>query len=380
MRVANIIEEGKLGGPQIRLMRVAHALKDRVRTIVIMPEENSEPFRKQCDALGVPYKIISMSRITKEWYVALCYVLFSGLEIARLVAFLRKNCFDLVHVSGGSWQYKGVIAGKLAGKKVLWHLNDTSMPWLLRRLFAVFSRYADGYIFASDRSREYYDSLVKKGKPEFVIPAPVDTVRFDPAHTYYDDECIIKQWSGKIVIGTMANISPVKGLDVFIRAAGALNEHFDNLVFVVVGASYRSQQHYFEKLRRLCDELSVSNVEFVGYRTDVRSLLKRFDIYVCSSLAESSPISVWEAMSMAKPVVSTDVGDVPRYLQDFVSGFIVDVGNAAGLQDRLAILIRDADMRQEFGLKARETAVRELNIEKCAHRHVDAYTYIVACQ
>ena len=59
----------------------------------------------------------------------------------------------------------------------------------------------------------------------------------------------------------------------------------------------------------------------------MRPLLKRFDVYVCSSKAESSPISVWEAMSMAKPIVSTSVGDVPLYVQNEHNGYIVEIEN-----------------------------------------------------
>lgn len=46
MRIANIVEEGKVGGPQVRIVMVAYALKERVETTVIMPVENSEVFRQ----------------------------------------------------------------------------------------------------------------------------------------------------------------------------------------------------------------------------------------------------------------------------------------------------------------------------------------------
>ena len=56
LRVANIIEEGKLGGPQIRIASVAKAMKGVVDTTVVMPHENSEPFRKLLDEGDVLYK------------------------------------------------------------------------------------------------------------------------------------------------------------------------------------------------------------------------------------------------------------------------------------------------------------------------------------
>jgi len=378
VRVANIIEEGKLGGPQVRMAMVAAALDGRVDTTVVMPAENSDVFRQRCDALGVAYEILPISRITKEWRVALRYVLFSVVEIIRLASFLKRGQFDLVHVSGGSWQYKGVIAGKLAGKNVLWHLNDTAMPGFILRMFAVVSRLADGFIFASERTRRYYLPLMKEGKPEFVIPAPVDTSRFDPSRVYSGEDDLLAKWSDQFVIGTVCNINPVKGLDVLIRAAAELNRRATNVRFVVIGPIYPAQRRYFEYLSRLCQELSLANIEFLGARDDVRPLLKRFDAYICSSKAESSPIAVWEAMAMAKPVVSTDVGDVSLYVRDGGSGFIADIGDSVALAERLRRLVSDKALRGKFGERGRDTAVRELDIERCADRHIEAYKSMLA--
>ena len=373
IRIANIIEEGKLGGPQIRMVMVADALKDRVETTIIMPEENSEPFRRLCEKHQITSKIFPLSRITKEWRVALRYLLFSVTEIFQLKSFFKKNNFDLVHVSGGSWQYKGVIAGKLAGKKVIWHLNDTSMPGFIRVFFSFISHMADGFIFASERSMNYYRPLIKKSKPEFVIQAPVDTQQFDPEGKYSGDEKILKEWEDKIVIGTTANINPIKGLEIFINAAAKVNQKIDNIQFVIVGPVFKNQQRYFKNLQRLCEKLSLYNIKFAGVRSDVRPILNRFDIYVCSSRAESSPISVWEAMSMRKPIVSTDVGDVPLYIRDGYNGFIVKTNNAKSLGERLELLAKDANMRKAFGKRSREIAIQELDIKQCTDRHFTAY-------
>ena len=380
MRVANIIEEGRLGGPQVYIMRVARALQGRLKTTVIMPTENSELFQEQCKKFGVSYETFRMSRITKEWKVAVRYLLFFPWEILHLASLFRNGNYDVVYVCGGSWQYKGAIAGKLAARRLLWHLNDTYMPWLIRKIFGFLSPLADGYVYASERSREYYGSLVAKGKPEFVIPSPVDTVKFDPVQQYDGDEDLLTRWHGKTVIGTVANINPIKGLEMLIHAAAELNEQSDNsenVVFVVVGPIYKNQRRYYERLKQLCDHLSVNNINFIGGRADVRPLLQRFDIYVCSSNAESSPISVWEAMAMEKPVVSTDVGDVSLYVRNGHNGFIVDVGDSTALKERLTSLVNNKDMLREFGHKARQVAVRELDIEKCAQRHFNAYLDIL---
>lgn len=377
MHIANIIEEGKMGGPQARIVAVATALATRIKTTVIMPTENSAAFRLKCDQGSIGYRALPITRITREWRVAFRYLLFSVLEIRRLKAVFCQGNFDVVHVSGGSWQVKGVLAGKLAKKKVLWHLNDTSMPRFIRWLFMFTSRWADGFIFASQRSRAYYSPFIRSGKPEFVIPAPVDTASFSPkAHNSSDDE-IITQLAGQFVVGTVCNINPIKGLENFIHTASLMNGYHDKAQFIVVGPVYKSQQRYFHSLQQLCSRLGVDNIHFVGSRADVRPLLSRFDAYVCSSKAESSPMAVWEAMAMTKPVISTDVGDVPIYIRDGENGFIVPVDEPHSIADRLKSLMMDKQMRFQFGEKARETVRRHLDIKRCADLHAQAYAEMI---
>ena len=373
MRIANIIEEGKLGGPQVRICAVAAALRGQANTTVIMPVENSEAFRLMCEASGVPYLALPITGITKEWRVAVRYVLLFVPEVLRLLQVLKKGKYDLVHISGGAWQYKGVIAAKLARIKVLWHLNDTFTPPFLRAAFSFMASLADGYIYSAMRAKEYYKNHVAFGRPSYIISPPVDTGLYSVDQSFSAEDEAIDHLSGKIIIGTIANVSPIKGLEVFIDSAKILNNRFDNLAFVVIGSISTRQFAYYIQLQARAKSLSVDNLYFVGARADVRPWLIKFDVYVCSSHSETGPMTLWEAMAMERAVVSTDVGDVSLHVQDGESGFVVDVGDSDAAADRIARLVEDTTLRQDFGKRAREVAVRELDISRCAERHLAAY-------
>lgn len=96
-------------------------------------------------------------------------------------------------------------------------------------------------------------------------------------------------------------------------------------------------------------------MHFIGARSDVRPALKQFDKYICS-VAESSPVSVWEEMAMARPVVSTDVGGVARHARDGEAGFIVPVEDDAAMADKIAQLLGTPARRIEMGAAARKAA------------------------
>lgn len=375
MYVANIIEEGKLGGPQVRMCVVAKALQEQVDTVIVMPKESSEAFRERCNAFGVPYITLPITRITKEWRVAVRYVLFSLFEVLQLAWILKREKFDLVHASGGSWQFKGVLAAKMVGIPVVWHLNDTSMPGFIRHLFSVISRFADGFIFASERSRIYYGDMVRWSRPELVIPAPVDLVQFDPTAESISDEATIAGFGNAPIIGAVANVVPVKGLETLIRAATLVRQKYPDLRVAVVGAVYANQRRYGEHLAQIAAAQGLS-VDWLGARSDVRSLLRRFDVYVCSSVAESSPVSVWEAMAMARPIVSTDVGDVARHVGDGEGGFIVPVGDAEAMAERIGRLLDDKSLRAGMGRVAREAA-KALAPEAVAADTLEIYERVI---
>lgn len=377
--IANVIEEGKLGGPQVRMIRVAKSLYGQANTLIVMPDANSNAFRELCDFHGVPYRILSLTGITKEWRAALRYVVFSPVEILRLAWLFWREDVDLVHISGGSWQLKGVIAARLVGVPSVWHLNDTSMPGVLRALFCVMQRMASGFIYSGFRVVDYYGHHVTVGRPFAVIPPPVDINDYDPEVKVSGDEQAIREFGDSFVIGTVGNVNPVKGFETLIRAGAVLSSHGYDIKVVIVGQIFARQQGYARRLEILAREVGLDSISFVGRRSDIRPLLERFDAYVCSSVSESWGMALWEAMAMAKPVVSTDVGDVGRHVVDGESGYVVPVGDPAVMADRIGRLLDEPENRLRMGRMARKAAAA-FSPESIAAKTLDIYKQVVARQ
>ena len=149
MRVANIIEDGRVAGPQIRMVLIAAALNGRADTIVFMPRKNSQEFQMLCVEAKVEYRLASLNHLSKSLPRIFRYFTLFMFEVLSLAASLRSAEIDVVHVSGGSWQCKGLLAAKLAGIPAVWHLNDTKMPSLVRWIFKRMAPLAAGFIFSS---------------------------------------------------------------------------------------------------------------------------------------------------------------------------------------------------------------------------------------
>jgi glycosyltransferase involved in cell wall biosynthesis len=371
VRVANVIEDGRIAGPQIRMAEVAkHLVLRGVRTVLIMPELDSGLFKERAEAAGVAYRTFHLHRPVRDSAGLIRYVLTILQEILALYRHFRSARYDVVHCSGGAWQVKGLIAGKLSGAKVVWHLNDTLVPRVIKGLFKILSRFADAFIVAGTSVRTYYFNHVPVKKPIYEVQAPVDCSRFEASLVQPD----ARLSGGHTKVVMVTNINPLKGIEYFISMAAILSADTpDSISFHVFGPVFLSQAGYVRKLKAMVEERRLKNLYFMGPIADVRPALKAADVYVCSSVAEASPIAVWEAMAMEKAIVSTDVGDVRRFLGDGPAGYIVPPRDPVALAQAVGRLITDRMLREELGRRARDVALRHLDIGVCCDRHLQVY-------
>ena len=242
IKIANIIEEGRLGGPQTRMALVASKLNKVIDTTFIFPKKDSKEFQKRCDLNNIKYFLFPFTAIRRNWFTILKYVFWFPFEVFMLANYLKKNSFDIVHVSGGSRQIKGIISAKLAKIKVIWELNDTYAPIFIRMIFYLISPLADSIVFASSRTQNYYN--LKTKKKCFLIQSPVDTNLYSPNLDYPTEEFLYSLvQKKKIIIGTVANISPVKGLMFFLKVVKNLITYSNKITFLILGSVHNSQKN-----------------------------------------------------------------------------------------------------------------------------------------
>ena len=374
IKVCNVDEEGRFGGPERRIVQVSKALPDHgVDTHVLYPSMDSEEFARHLRGAEIACTALDITRLTKQKSMLLRYALRFPLEVWRMAAFFKRSGFELVHVNG-SYQFKVALAGKLAGLPVVWHLNDTMMDGAVKRAFAIVAKYCStAFIVAGQRVYDYYLRNTKlEGLPWLEVHAPVDTGVFMPAD---DDDA---RGDG-LTVATVSGINPTKGVEFFVEMAARLRGSATSLSFEVAGAELDSHSAYSAEIQKLVRERSlIDDIRFFGLVNDVPAFLRRADICVFSSISEASPTSIWEAMAMGKPLVTTDVGSVNQYVEDGVSGYIVPVRDVDGLSDRVGRLLNDPSLRKRMGAAAREVAVAKLGVDAAAMKHAEIYRRALA--
>jgi glycosyltransferase involved in cell wall biosynthesis len=371
IRIANIIEDGRYGGPQARIVVVAEGLRSEgIETIIICPNKASLRFCTEALKRGVEISTIPMHRLSRNPFQIVKYFLSFPKEVFFIRKLLRKEHIDIVHCNSVR-QFKGIVAGWLARRKIIWHLNDTWNPIIIKALFFLIAPLSNYFIVSGERVKKYYHlETFLKDKPLWVIRPPVDCEIFDPMTAIPTNRFSL--YHG-IKILSLGNINPIKGYEYFLEAIFYLNKLNEKASYFIVGKKFSSQKNYVAKLNSIKENRKLHNFYFCDPSNRVQSILRETDIFVCSSLAESGPMSVWEAMAMEKAIVSTDVGDVRHFIKDGHNGFVVPVGDARALAEKIGILIKDPALCKRFGREARAVAIRELDLKITVRKHVEVY-------
>jgi glycosyltransferase involved in cell wall biosynthesis len=100
----------------------------------------------------------------------------------------------------------------------------------------------------------------------------------------------------------------------------------------VVGRKLDTDPDYWEQMQQLAAECGLKeDLIFAGFQEEIAGLLSSWDVFVLSSVLESCPNVVLEAMAMRVPIVATDVGAVSELVLDGRTGFVVPPHDAEAL-------------------------------------------------
>jgi glycosyltransferase involved in cell wall biosynthesis len=106
-------------------------------------------------------------------------------------------------------------------------------------------------------------------------------------------------------------------------------------------------------------------VRFLGglHSSQVPERLRQADVFCVPSFAEGLPVSIMEAMAVGVPVVTTYIGGIPELAVNEETALVVPAGDAAGLANALARMLRDGELRQRLVHNARQRVERQHSLD-----------------
>ncbi len=291
-----------------------------------------------------------------KFYISILVNIFDLISfVLTSRSILKKNDIDLVYCNGTVAKIVGAFIGLLNWKPVIWHvrniqlklpliftMNLLSLLPVIKKIICVSIPTAAQFKLSSDKT--------------IVINNGVDIRDFNArkVKAVLREEYKVKK--EQVLIGTTGRIVPRKKYEIFIDIANKLkadrNDLFNKVMFVIVGNTpYYFRIDQLEVLKRQVADSKLSNkFIFTGYKDDVRSYLKDFDIFVLTSdYPDPFPRSVIEAMSFSKPVVGFNIGGITESVLNNENGYLCDPGDLDEMTERIIDLLDSKSKRTKMG-------------------------------
>ena len=174
---------------------------------------------------------------------------------------------------------------------------------------------------------------------------------------------------GAPLVGNVAALVPHKGQKHLIEAAGLVVRQVPDARFIIAGDGELrpSLEH---QIRHLGLD---KHVMLAGFRPDVLSLHKAFDIFVMSSVTEGLGTSILDAMASGKPVVATRVGGIPEVVRDGETGILVSPRDHDAMADAVVRLLKDERLRRRMGAAGESVANAHFSAERMVEETLEVY-------
>ena len=174
----------------------------------------------------------------------------------------------------------------------------------------------------------------------------IDTEQFinylDPDGMAFRNELNIPNDS--IVLVFAGEMSYRKHQDFLIRLVADLNTETKVHLILAGEGSYTDKYKEIAFKKGILDK-----VHFLGFRTDIKRLMKNSDIYVSASRQEGLPVNIIEAMATGLPIVCFNIRGNRDLIADGKGGCLVPFDDANEFRNEIVKLIDDSDKRQIMG-------------------------------
>lgn len=195
-----------------------------------------------------------------------------------------------------------------------------------------------------------------------LIDNPVDSAFFDVIPSPVDGQIL---YVGRLI--------PRKDILTLLKSFAAVHERSPHtrLRFAGEGISGLEPTGYPLELKRFIEQNQLSGaVEFLGQLDDARLIeeYSKASVMVVSSVLETAPMVILQAMAASVPVVSTDAGGIRHLIKNGISGAVVPIGDAHRLGEELYKVIKDPELAASMGARSREIAESRFRASKIALR------------
>ena len=335
MRLLFVAHDMETGGAERHWATLMRELTRRGHAVRLVTLTGRGPFFDDVVAHGIAADCLDLRRRLDP----------RGLRRAFAVA--AEHAPDAVVTRGVSGQLVGEALARRSGAAHVYNEHTPLTPGgelvpprpHQRALTRVVARSVDDVVAVSERQVRPLEALGYPGARIAVVPNGVF------ARDVEGVQATAELDGDGFTALCVAGLRPEKRVDLFIQAVGDARRQNPRVSGYVAGEG---------RERERLEPLAAANgVTLLGARRDVLSLVAAAGAVCLPSEAEALPMSILEAMALARPVVATDVGGTAEQVVDGETGYLVPAGDGEAVTRALLALAADRKAADRMGAAGR---------------------------
>ena len=351
MKILQVCSARSIGGGERYLADLSNSLAGRGHEVYVALAPDA-PLKDEL--INVPQENVLFSRMRNAVDV------FSAFELAD---FIRRNKIEIIHAHLGRDYSLAAIAARLTKKPfvltrhVLFPLKNVQ-KFVLKNVAGIIAP-----------SNAIADALKKQN---LFAPEKITTIRYGIDIEHFSQ--IKKMPNQTFTIGTIGHLAPIKGHDVFIRAAEIVLEKQPDINFLIVGEDKSATGENRRELEAQIKKAGLeSKIELAGWTDDVRPFLRKFDLFVSAARAEAFGLVIVEAMLYEIPVVATRSEGASEIIEDGASGILVPNEAWESMAKTILELVNDKEKREYLSENGRRRAREHFSLERMVSQTEEFY-------
>ena len=355
LRILQISSAQSLGGGERHLADLANGLIDRGHEVSVALRQHAA---LNDELSRVPKHNITTLPLRNSLDVQ------SARELARLV---RKNDIEIVHAHMArdyplaAYAVRRNRAARLIlTRHVLFPLNR-----LHRLTFSKASRIIA--VSQAVASQLRADKVAPPGKISVVLNG-IHERRFALAREQFNRHEFLQRWKlpeKSWLVGTVGELTPLKGQQDFLRAATQISKQVAGCTFIIAGIDHSPDGKNEAQIERLIDGLNLrEQVRRVKWLDDLAQLYCALDVFVSASHTESFGLAIVEAMASRTAVVATETEGAREIIRPGETGLLSSIGNPNELAAAIQSLLTDEATRLRLGQAAQKDVAARFTVER----------------
>lgn len=371
MKILHVVGDSKFGGGSVIIMGLAEKAVELGWEVNVLTSD-----AQYINILNSK----NINTINSNFIRRSIHPIHDSLGVYQLYRFLRKNHYDIVHTHTSKGGFIGRLAARMAGVPVVIHTahgfafhEETVKPvlYFFSQLERLAAYWADVVVTVSNFHRQWALKL-KIGNEKKVKAIPNG---INPARVMLRKDCdqVRKELgvqTDEIVIMVLGRLAKQKGLEDLLESVPQiLQQSASKFRILLVGEGPLEAE-----LEQLTQQLNISEyILFLGFRDDIGDLLAATDIVVLPTLREGLSIALLEAMSAAKPVITTTIGSNKEVIVDGISGLLVPPKCPDRIAEAIVNLMENDQLRKSLGSEAKKKFEQYYTEDRMLQSYMELY-------